>query len=327
MPTEVDRTTPGSINDWRLTYDTDAQKWTNDRPGDGKNPAREDELRELFARTAVKRAMKAIEKAIKGYVQGEGEDSIKDAVDGLERDVGDDNAKHVVRHVYKMEKGKEQTDLQKKVVEGLSVAKKHVNRKQAGRRGARVTEAGVMDVLKRIERRVRDWGLAERLKQKVLRYLKTKQERDDLTLQESGFLYGPVDYGEQLPLSKKRMLDIDWTNHAEYRSDLRDIDPQEMNEDIRDWLKEHLQKKGPDRKKVKMKVPEGVAVVDFDTTRKPSDADVITVWGSSVNPYLNTPPTELKGMIEREDDPAKKRQMKEALSAWRITTPGPFRKP
>jgi hypothetical protein len=76
------------------------------------------------------------------------------------------------------------------------------------------------------------------------------------------------------------MLDIDWTDHAEYRGDLRDIDPDEMNEDIRDWIRERLQKKGPDRKKVRMKTPEGTAVVDFDTTQKPSDADVITVWGS-----------------------------------------------
>jgi len=44
----------------------------------------------------------------------------------------------------------------------------------------------------------------------------------------------------------------------------------------------------------------------------------------AVNPYLNTPPTKLKRDILKETDPAKKRLMQEALSAWRITVPGPF---
>jgi hypothetical protein len=46
---------------------------------------------------------------------------------------------------------------------------------------------------------------------------------------------------------------------------------------------------------------------------------------ASVNPYLNTPPTELARKVEGEKDPAKKKKMQEALSAWRTTVPGPFR--
>ena len=45
-----------------------------------------------------------------------------------------------------------------------------------------------------------------------------------------------------------------------------------------------------------------------------------------MNPYLNTPPTKLKRDMEREKDPEKREQMKDALNAWRITVPGPFRK-
>ena len=30
MPSKVDRTQPGSRNDWRITYDTGSQKWTNE---------------------------------------------------------------------------------------------------------------------------------------------------------------------------------------------------------------------------------------------------------------------------------------------------------
>jgi len=47
---------------------------------------------------------------------------------------------------------------------------------------------------------------------------------------------------------------------------------------------------------------------------------------AAVNPYLNTPPTELRRRLESEKDPGKKKQMKDALNAWRLTTPGPFRK-
>jgi len=45
-----------------------------------------------------------------------------------------------------------------------------------------------------------------------------------------------------------------------------------------------------------------------------------------MNPYLNTPPTKLRRQIEQEKDPEKRKQMREALRAWRVTVPGPFRK-
>ena len=43
-----------------------------------------------------------------------------------------------------------------------------------------------------------------------------------------------------------------------------------------------------------------------------------------VNPYLNTPPTKLSRDLKSEKDPKKRKQMSEALKAWRITVPGPF---
>jgi len=46
----------------------------------------------------------------------------------------------------------------------------------------------------------------------------------------------------------------------------------------------------------------------------------------AVNPYLNTPPTKLRRDMEIEKDPEKRRQMRDALDAWRLTVPGPFRK-
>ena len=45
-----------------------------------------------------------------------------------------------------------------------------------------------------------------------------------------------------------------------------------------------------------------------------------------MNPYLNTPPTELRRMLESEQDPGEERLMREALEAWRKAVPGPFRR-
>lgn len=47
---------------------------------------------------------------------------------------------------------------------------------------------------------------------------------------------------------------------------------------------------------------------------------------ADVNPYLNTPPTKLKRDLKNVKDEKKRKQMRDALNAWRITQPGPFRK-
>ena len=70
-----------------------------------------------------------------------------------------------------------------------------------------------------------------------------------------------------------------WSDHAEYRSELRDIDPKKVNEQVRDRIVDKLNP--PQHKDMRFKEPGlGTFVVDFDTTKNPVDADVITVWGS-----------------------------------------------
>ena len=146
------------------------------------------------------------------------------------------------------------------------------------RRGnANICEASVNDVVKRILRKVRHPEIAKRLIDKVKEY--TKNKGDDLTQQEQRLLYNNVDFGETLPLSKKRKVDIGWTDHAEYRSELRDVDHGRVNDKIKDRLRNKLQK--PDKKDVRFKEPGlGTFVVDYDMTKKPADAAVITVWAS-----------------------------------------------
>lgn len=53
---------------------------------------------------------------------------------------------------------------------------------------------------------------------------------------------------------------------------------------------------------------------------------LIKVAKEVINPYLNTSPTELRRELENEDNPIKRQQIAEALNAWRLTVPGPFRK-
>lgn len=146
-------------------------------------------------------------------------------------------------------------------------------------RGSMEFEAGIMDVLQKAKRRFPKERL-ERIVQRLQQFLKTKKPSDDLDHSDVKAIYGPVSYGEKLPLSNKRDLAVEWTDHAEYRSDLRGLKPKSVNRSIRDWLADRLKSKGPDSKKVRMDLRPGTAVVDYDLKSKPSEADVITVWAS-----------------------------------------------
>lgn len=149
------------------------------------------------------------------------------------------------------------------------------------RRGAHIREANLKDVALRIWDKFRDWTIVQRLVDKIKLYLKTHNPADDLTLQESKQVWGDKDYGAVLPLSNKRKVDIEWTPHAEYRSDLRDVPAEKVNEGIETWLHNHLMEKGPDAKKVKMNLPgTGTAVVDYSLMSNPARAEVVTVWAS-----------------------------------------------
>ncbi len=46
----------------------------------------------------------------------------------------------------------------------------------------------------------------------------------------------------------------------------------------------------------------------------------------AANPYLNTAPTKLRRDLGNEKDLKKRKQMRDALNAWRTTVPGPFLK-
>lgn len=128
MP-QVDRTRPGSRNDWRITYDTGSQKWTDDRPGDGVGPAGGEQLAEALSEPAVQRGLSAIQTAIKG---GQG---LKPAVDALVRDTGTEKGRTVLNAVYKGAKKAESPE-----VDGWDAARKMVASGECPFCGAKVIQ-------------------------------------------------------------------------------------------------------------------------------------------------------------------------------------------
>jgi hypothetical protein len=165
----------------------------------------------------------------------------------------------------------EEIDMQEEIVQILKTVKSAV-------KNASIREGSVKDVLKKIVKRIRDEELAKFLIDKVVNYYKTKDKSKDLTLDESALIYRNEDYGDDIQMSKKKKLDIDWTDHAEYRSDLRDVNHNMVNRLVTDRLKHKLPH--PDKKKVKFKEPGiGTMVVDYDITKNPADANIVTVWG------------------------------------------------
>jgi predicted ABC-type ATPase len=140
-----------------------------------------------------------------------------------------------------------------------------------------MTNASVKDVVDKITKRIRDNTLVQRLTEKVLRFIKTRNPSDDLTPSEVSSIYRQDDYGADYDMPGGHELDVGWTNHAEYRSDLRSVDPSKVNKAIRDFAETHPNR----RQKVNLTNHSiGKAVVDLDTTVNPSSADVITVIAS-----------------------------------------------
>jgi hypothetical protein len=127
------------------------------------------------------------------------------------------------------------------------------------------------DVIVKILQNVKNKGLRDKLIQKV-------NNEEDLTIPESIEVYKNVDYGEILKMNQDQHLDIDWTNHAEYRSDLKDVDHEQLNKDV----KNKLQFKKPNSKgfKERIQTNSGTAILDYDTSQNPAEAEIITTWAS-----------------------------------------------
>ena len=117
MASETDRTQPGSKNDWRITYDTGSQKWTDDFPGDGVGPNSGRLLKDTLKEPSVQRGLSAISTAIKK------DKRLDEPVKGLVRDVGSEKGKIVLNAVYK---GVKDAEGDEKMLKGWDKARKMV---------------------------------------------------------------------------------------------------------------------------------------------------------------------------------------------------------
>lgn len=138
--------------------------------------------------------------------------------------------------------------------------------------------ADVKKVVKRIEKKVPYPAKKEEMIEKVETYNKTKDPRDDIDLRETHMIYPTDEMGDEFDIpNSKREVDINWTSHANYRSELRDINPDAVNVAIRNMV--DVRPKFNRFEKVKLTRPFGTAVLSIDG-RRPSDieADVVTVY-------------------------------------------------
>lgn len=138
-------------------------------------------------------------------------------------------------------------------------------------------EAGLKEVIDKITKRVRDSELVQTLTEKVTRFFQTHNPGDDLSPNELAMIYRRNEYGDDFDMPGGQELDVGWSNHAEYRTDLRDVDPTKVNEAVRDFAEAH-----PNRhNKVNLiNRSIGKAIVDVDTTVDPERASVVTVIAS-----------------------------------------------
>jgi hypothetical protein len=139
-------------------------------------------------------------------------------------------------------------------------------------------KASVEDVIDRIMKT----PLAPSDKSEMLRHPK------DLTVPESSRVYRRVNIEHTEPIDGgRRRCRVDWKNHAKYRAELRDVDPGAISDEVCDFIDEAdfsnnspLNGEKHPVNNVRMKLPEGVAVVDYDPRKDPVPAEVITTWAS-----------------------------------------------
>lgn len=141
-------------------------------------------------------------------------------------------------------------------------------------------QAGLKEVIEKITKNVWDSDLNKRLIKKVTEFVKTKDKKFDLSNEEASKIYKHENYGKPIKLENGNKVNVDWTSHAEFRSDLRDVNPDKVNRFIKEEL-DKLHNQNQDKGNDRFKSPEtGTVVMDYDIKRNPGNADVITVWSS-----------------------------------------------
>jgi GNAT superfamily N-acetyltransferase len=170
----------------------------------------------------------------------------------------------------------------------------------------KIRKSSIDDVINRIEKRVRNPDLALDMINKVKRYSISHNPADDLSPNEVRMLYVQNENGDDFDLEKGGELDVSWTNHAEYRSELRDVDPSAVNDEIRKFVEKNPFRRF--RQKINLiKNNIGKVVVDLDTTMSPAHAGVVTViaksktaGGCPMHMQMIYPPNPIEIAVDRQ---------------------------
>lgn len=143
-------------------------------------------------------------------------------------------------------------------------------------------EAGLQEVINRITRYIADNGIAQRLIDKVTKYVLTKNKSYDLSNEEASRIYRNVDFSTEGELNNKHDVEISWSDHAEYRSDLRGLPPQKVNKFVINELNKKYKQDdliGQER----VQGPGGTVVLDYNLMKDPASVKIITVWAKIAN--------------------------------------------
>jgi len=135
-----------------------------------------------------------------------------------------------------------------------------------------------IDVQKRIERS----RLPERQRQELLADIEHLDNKGAWKLYPESVR--EKDFNAETCLSKKRCFDVDWTAHGAYRSELRDRDPEMVNEDVSKFIfnrhfdPKNNKRKPPKKDELRIKGRGGPVVIDYDATGSPVDVNIVTTY-------------------------------------------------
>jgi len=164
---------------------------------------------------------------------------------------------------------------------GVSHERRHTYLPDGRSERSEKKKADLDKVVDTITHEVQNKELAQRLVDKVTTYNQTHNKSYDLTNEESARIYRNIDFDDTFKLPD-RELNVEWKNHAKYRSELRNVNPKVVNEQVRKDMSKRIQQHrsvGDER----LKTPhQETVVVDYSLDQNPAEAEVISVWASEL---------------------------------------------
>jgi hypothetical protein len=132
---KVERTGPDAKNHWKITYNDGTEKWTDDRPGDGKPGPREERLHKRKQnRPSIKDAKAKLSSGYESFLSGKTDEAgLKQVVDDVIVKVGREVAREVISDFVR---GK--GDLEGKAKEAMAIIRARKKEKLRNKEGSMI---------------------------------------------------------------------------------------------------------------------------------------------------------------------------------------------